>query len=49
MPLGWDFLEPCCFMYYARQERKYAWLEYELGNVDEYGMHDVRYYKNAPD
>ena len=27
MPLGWDFKETYCFMYYAKVGREYAWLK----------------------
>ena len=47
MPLGWDFGEPCCFMYYVSLEREYAWQEYESGNKDENGMHDIKKKKNV--
>ena len=29
MPLGWDFGETRCVMYYAKLEREYAWLKYK--------------------
>ena len=47
MPLSWDFWEACYLMYYAKRDREYAWLEYELGNMDEYVMHDVGNYQNT--
>lgn len=45
--LVWNFQEPYCRMYYAKLEKEYVWLEYELGNTYEYVMHNVRNYKNA--
>ena len=35
------------FMNYEKLEIEYAWLEHELGNMDDYVMHNVINYQNA--
>ena len=35
-------------MYYVKLEKEYAQLKYELGNMKEYVMHDVKNYQYTP-
>lgn len=35
LPLEGEFRYACCFYIYIELEIKYAWLENELGNMDE--------------